>query len=1096
MSTPPFLRPQGTIVPTLFVGMGGTGSRIVNRIARRASRLPNWDAQLKDLTGFFVLDTNQHDQKQLSAELPPTSRHLIGAIDKRAIVQAFRRAHDPKALQWLDDRYMPREGITPGAGQIRVESRLGFHVSSQEIRQKLDTMIRRLLAPNNTWRSAKTQKIYVYLYCTLAGGTGSGSFLPMAYLIQDLVKAFGWEARVIGSLLLSTTMTQAVKPALHNDIHANCYAALKELEHLTHLQYQKVRAQFPDGMEFVYWNNPHEEELPRVSSGPFFLSFLIDQPKQIAIDRIEHAVADGSFLQLFTPLIDHIASEMDNYEKKLNDLTHASGDFRGLAQGFAKHYGCYGTAVLQLPAPDMVRYCALRFAAGAVRRQLTFNFDSSSRQDLARVLSQFSIDYASDEFRQLDESVRFARINSAFIGAVQELARQDVRAKRPDGYWNRLVEAAQEGARTGQHDDAGNEIRGEAWITKISRLLEAQRTEALRQVSIPEETLIFHRETYQQWTEVVSRLLERVRLSELRLQEHQQQIRTSAAEGEAIADLNLDSMQERYLCLRLFDLVKGKWLPGAESAAAKLQAESASNPRIQRKLRDDDLSALKNAADARTILMRPDEERFRMAFDQVQSDYRKAIRAQLEYFNAQIEEIQFRALLEFLEQRAKLYARLSLRMNALVEDIEAEADSLLRFQEGGANPRLSLSVEVFETLTEPRRRLWPEVFDALFLDNGAEYITFDRQQLSTVVAQQLAPVPGPGGRYQNKTDEQAAYDLKTALIALGETQVRGTFFGNPDNPLDVERGLELEAKIVLGEGASRSDIDEYVDSKFQAVEQMGGVLGRVNLAVGQAAVDEGVVPYRARLLLYERGRYSTSFISRLKTYVQESGLEPNEVVEDKRDYHDPHTILIHDIVAAIPPYYFDPIVRDIEGAYEMAAADDSRMYNLHIEYGWEHSLPNLNPRKSELTIGWSIERLVDGLIASVVQPKGPNGRDFYWCRQPQEDFRLGATFAAMLYSIGLLHRDRELRRQFEQATEQARQALSYEERIRREKAWHAWMEREIGEIRVHQAQGRVTTAEQLDEPILQCLRLMLERTRTESVAAAATTEPNPVPRFD
>jgi hypothetical protein len=1085
--TQPFLRPQGTIVPTLFIGLGGTGSRIVNRIAERGARLPNWDAQLKDLTGFFVLDTNQNDQDRLSTELPTTSRVLIGAVDKRAIVDSYRRAGDRRVSQWLDPRYTPREGINPGAGQVRVESRLGFHVASPEIRQRIEAIIRRLLVPSNTWRTARSRKIYVYLYCTLAGGTGSGSYLPMAYLVQDLVKSLGWEPRIIGNLLLSTTMTQYVKPELHIDIHANAYAALKELEHLTKLQYQEVRAQSPEGFEFVYWNNPHDPNPPKVRSGPFFLSFPIDQPPQSSIDNIEHAVADASFLQLFTPLIDRIAGELDNYEKKLTDLTRNVGANRGIGRGYAKHFGSFGTAVLHVPAAEMVRYSSLKFAAGALRRQLTFNFDSKSRQDLARALSQYAVDYSSEAFRQLDESVRFERINKAFIASVQELARQDKKADRPDGYWNRLVESVEDGPLTGQNDEQGNAIRSESWLARVETLLKAQRDDALRVVDIPEEGLIFHRETYQQWLEIVKRLLQNVRTSQQRMADEKRKIQTAAAEGEAIAALQLDPMQERYLSLLLLEKMQGKWLPEAAAATKASAVDAASNQTVEHKLRDTDFNTLKTASEARTVLLRPDEERFTLAKNQVQSNYKRAIRSQHELFDAEVREAQFRALADYLTARAKLYARLTMRMNALVQDIDGEAESMLRQQDGGSDPRMALSVEAFETLTEPRRRIWAEAFDALFIDDGREYITFDRQRLSAVVAEQLAPAPGPGGRFVPKTDEQVAHDLRHALIALGESQVRGTFYGNPDRPLNVEKALELEARIVLGAAAKDADIDEYVNGKFMALDQMSGVLGRLNTTVGQAA-DEGVVPFKGRLVLMHPEAYSPGFVKRLKQQVEREGLTPDAAVERASEFNDPHTILVHDIVAAVPLYYFNPIVGVLEGSYETVAGNETRSWNLHIEAAWEHSLPNLNPRKNELAADWSVERLLDGLLSGVVAPIKPGEREFYWIREPMDPFRLGNTFADVLYSLGLVYRDDQLRKSFETAT-RTKMGTGFNPAEIAE-----WLGRELDTIKIRKLEAKSTAAERLDEAIYSSLlRLLEERQQTQTSARPSTAAQNPFP---
>src|SRR5215212_10260750 len=124
---------QGTIIPTLFVGVGGVGSRIVDRIASRAAQLPNWESQLRPLTSFVSIDTNELDQHTLR-NIPDGNRLNLSAFDKKKALDHFRRSKDRQALQWLDAGYEPRAGITPGAGQIRVESRLGFFFHSLEIR--------------------------------------------------------------------------------------------------------------------------------------------------------------------------------------------------------------------------------------------------------------------------------------------------------------------------------------------------------------------------------------------------------------------------------------------------------------------------------------------------------------------------------------------------------------------------------------------------------------------------------------------------------------------------------------------------------------------------------------------------------------------------------------------------------------------------------------------------------------------------------------------------------------------------------------------------------------------------------------------------
>ena len=112
--------------PTLFVGLGGHGGRIVDQLSTRLRRHPRWD-RIEALTHFLVLDTNKHDLDSLRG-VRPDSRFLLSNMDARAYVERKRGhrelAEDRCLTQWFPSDYVPRSGMTPGAGKIRMESRL------------------------------------------------------------------------------------------------------------------------------------------------------------------------------------------------------------------------------------------------------------------------------------------------------------------------------------------------------------------------------------------------------------------------------------------------------------------------------------------------------------------------------------------------------------------------------------------------------------------------------------------------------------------------------------------------------------------------------------------------------------------------------------------------------------------------------------------------------------------------------------------------------------------------------------------------------------------------------------------------------------
>ena len=79
--------------PAMLIGLGGVGSRIVDRMAARAKRLPNWESQLRPLVSFMSVDTNELDQHKLT-HVPPGNRFNIAAFDKAKAIEHYRRHYD------------------------------------------------------------------------------------------------------------------------------------------------------------------------------------------------------------------------------------------------------------------------------------------------------------------------------------------------------------------------------------------------------------------------------------------------------------------------------------------------------------------------------------------------------------------------------------------------------------------------------------------------------------------------------------------------------------------------------------------------------------------------------------------------------------------------------------------------------------------------------------------------------------------------------------------------------------------------------------------------------------------------------------------
>jgi hypothetical protein len=1088
---------QGTIIPTLFIGMGGVGSRIVDRIASRAAVLPNWESQLRPLTSFVSIDTNELDQHKLR-NIPEANRLNIAAFDKAKAIEHFRRSKDPQALQWLDPAYQPRPGYKPGAGQIRVEARLGFFYHSLEIRQRLKELVTESLRPGITWRQSTPPKFNVYLFCTVAGGTGSGSFLSTAYLIDAVLRDQHWQPRVVANVLLSTLMLDKVGPELHPDIHANTYAALKELEHLTKLDYAQVKREGRTQEKFVYCRDENNRTVQTVKTRPSFITFVFDRPPHLGLPDAEAAIADAAFLQIFTPIIDNLAGELDNYEKNLEELTHFPGDLKNLGQGYTKNFGAFGAAALVLPGHELLEYVAARFAAQAIRSQITFSVDRNNpADDRARALAKLAVDYSDPKFLNMSDEGRERSIHQSFVASVQEMARQDKSQDLLDGFWYQLVESIDDGRQTGV-DEKGEPIRNESVTRLVERKLEEGRRDLLNKISIKERAFVFHREGVNQYVELVSRLIEDIRTARQIVDEAVRGLETSAAEGEVVSDLKLDPIAERYLIIRLLERCESGWIPDAQQQLEKARSRDVGNPKVRERLERELFETLQEIAGKRSMFK--GDQDFLNARDEAQEYFRSVASAARKTFDAEIRLRQLRSLAEYLQRRSRQYARLATRMDSLVQELEREAERLRRGETTLVAP-FALRVEVFETLDEPRQRIWDRVYRALFLDGGRYLATFDRQLLAETIARELKPVVRADGTVSEKSIDQTVVDLRRALRDLGRERMRPTIFGQVGHPgLDLVRGLELEAQLLLqpgkqpGEAVSDEEIEEYREKKFRALAQISGVLARVS-STESKALDDGVKTNRTRQLIVglgEAGLAKTSerFVDRLKSVLSTGG---RQIKVDS--WHDPRLIIVHDVELPIPLYYLEAVTSEVEDAYLHLAADERRAYHLHTDFQWEKSLPNLNPRRSEITVGWSLQMLADGLLTRVIS-RQPNPGVWVWQREGADKPEvLGTSLATSLYRLGEIHRLENLQQRLEQDLRDAHQGMDAEAETARRGKLLALVDGLLEEMDRRQLRGDTTQEDTLDRPILRALRAEMARL-TDWLPKPTTTEDKIYERFN
>ena len=908
--------------PFIFIGLGGSGAKVVNAISGKLQRHPNW-SRIQTLCHFVGVDTNKHDLNAMKG-IPEANRFLISSFDRVAYIER-KRGHlelpeDPMVTQWAHPDYKFREGATPGAGQIRVESRLSLFYNLEDDRGGLiggfKSMLDQATAPGNPYRDDGDRCVNVMIFSSVAGGTGSGSFVTMAYLLQELIEEHGWgRPKVVANLMLPAVFTDKVEQVLHEDINANSYAALKELEHLTRLGYPGRQ----DSEQFHY--NPLKKRPTRVTRRPFALVYLIDKPAELSIDRYTEAVADSAFLQVFSPFLGQQEGEYDNYEKHQKVLARGH---------FTVHYGSYGSAVLTLPRRDILAYAGMRYVARAFDRYLNFGDDPA-----------FAIDWDDPRFQRLQEEEQNRIIDDKFVAWLKYKADEEAAENVAGvfrGIWSQQV---------------GETPLRELFARRLRELIEAVEPmvsiEPFDPYQVTEESTSLQR--------ALNNLRKDVRSSQDKVMgEYLPSVLADIRSGRFFEGFwkrsgDVDPLSQRLFTIQLLretlmDDASGEayrafgpFEDPADNDGLFATKENPSNPdgeSVQREVKD--LESDLSAASERGLLSFGENKRFAAAkrkvqdfFDTIEMDNRLWLQTA---FWQKVHE----ALGEAASAQLASFRSVARIAAETTESLSAQAERFRR-DPGAVDPKAQAAEYYLdlEVLRDDRgeTRLWDRFFEHR-LDKRDNY---DDSRIFGQITQAFRPVD-EDGRLRRRDAREIVSTIREALAAEAETTFARAMEDMPD--MDLEGALRLEARYVLaGADASSEDlsavgegaVESYIADKMQRAKNHCVVLANID----RAKFDPDVRVNNCFFVGMARG-YRGEERSSLGNITRRVDGE----VKFIDGWEDPDTVVFYRATLGMPLYYYSRIAGELYEDYLRVKANPSRNYPLHIDANFEE-LPNLDP---------------------------------------------------------------------------------------------------------------------------------------------------------
>ena len=291
---PPEQSGDGVLFPAVVVCVGQTGLAVVRKL-RQFIREQFGKPDAIPTLRFLYIDTDP-DAGSLAIE----GQDALSGKDV-VIAKLNRPSHylqnstTPNVEQWIPPNALYQLPKNPGStGGRRAYGRLAlcdnFRIVAQRIRQEIETFLTSDVldkAGKQTGLGVRTNRLRAYVVTGLAGGTGSGMFLDLAYILKHELRSVGYRKPEVTGILL---VPPADSTTPQNMALANTYAALNEVHYFS--SGNRYQVKFDQTESHIVDND-----------GPFTRCALVQLPKGSKPKDQQQAhglAARGLFVELLT----------------------------------------------------------------------------------------------------------------------------------------------------------------------------------------------------------------------------------------------------------------------------------------------------------------------------------------------------------------------------------------------------------------------------------------------------------------------------------------------------------------------------------------------------------------------------------------------------------------------------------------------------------------------------------------------------------------------------------------------------------------------------------------------------------------------------
>ncbi len=347
---------EKSMVPTVLVGVGGTGAEVLSRV-RRLVEATYGNLRNFPIVSFLLVDTDRDykvsDPEAAGSAFRDNERYWASVSGKTVRDIVSNMEDYPWINSWFPKELEKNIGsLEAGAGQIRACGRFAFFCNYGGIQRAFREACSRIKGKQDFMLSRHdirvvSNSINVFMVGSLSGGTGSGMLIDMGYGVRRWLQGEG--SPFVTAIMPLPDAFSGI--SVGDRVKANGYAALMELSYYCDHRTEYI-SQYSTSL-----GDEVRSKLP-----PFDFTYLISTKNgdsDFSLSQVREMIAQNIFLDLTSDFAPHKRSIRDNIKG-----AWANPDPGG--RGYPKNFMSFGLSTIEIPISQIRMSLGSRLAQDLV----------------------------------------------------------------------------------------------------------------------------------------------------------------------------------------------------------------------------------------------------------------------------------------------------------------------------------------------------------------------------------------------------------------------------------------------------------------------------------------------------------------------------------------------------------------------------------------------------------------------------------------------------------------------------------------------------------------------------------------------------------